>query len=183
MNNRRIAPYVLAVVLAGCAASEPSRDQPVASEQRQKQVTEAVQTPLADLNVVRAEIPAILKAAQEAPYALPPDRSCGGLANEVRSLEAALGADLDTPVTAANPSLIDRGSEAAGDAAVRAVRGAAEGVIPYRGWVRRLSGAERYARQVSAAIAAGSIRRGFLKGLGDAAGCAAPAAPLRAAKP
>jgi hypothetical protein len=45
--------------------------------------------------------------------------------------------------------------------------------------VRKLSGAERYERKVAAAIAAGSVRRAYLKGLGQAAGCAAPAAPRR----
>ena len=64
-----------------------------------------------------------------------------------------------------------------GGAAVGALRGAAEGVVPFRGWVRKLSGAERYSKDVAAAIAAGTIRRAFLKGLGQAAGCTAPAAP------
>lgn len=53
-------------------------------------------------------------------------------------------------------------------------------MIPFRGWVRKLTGAERYSRKVSAAIAAGAIRRAYLKGLGQAAGCAAPAAPRTA---
>ena len=83
---------------------------------------------------------------------------------------AALGADLDTPATGSNPSLIERGAS-------DALRNAAEGVIPFRGWVRKLSGAERYSREVAAAIAAGTIRRAYLKGIGAAAGCAAPAAP------
>lgn len=43
--------------------------------------------------------------------------------------------------------------------------------------MRKLTGAERYAKEVSAAIAAGTIRRAYLKGIGQAAGCAAPAAP------
>lgn len=53
-------------------------------------------------------------------------------------------------------------------------------MIPFRGWVRKLTGAERYSRKVSAAIAAGAIRRAYLKGLGQAAGCEAPAAPPQA---
>ena len=57
------------------------------------------------------------------------------------------------------------------------MRDAAEGVVPFRGWVRKLSGADRYSREVAAAIAAGTIRRGFLKGLGAAAACSPPAAP------
>ena len=57
------------------------------------------------------------------------------------------------------------------------MRSAAEGVIPFRGWVRKLSGAERYSRDVAAAIAAGTIRRAYLKGIAQAGGCTAPAAP------
>lgn len=145
------------------------------------QIGQAATTPLSDLNLVRADIPPVLAAALKGPYALPADRACPALAAEVEALDAALGADLDTPATAANPSLIERGSGAAGNAAVGAVRGAAEGVVPFRGWVRKLSGAERYAREVAAAIAAGTIRRSYLKGLGQAAGCTAPAAPRTAA--
>lgn len=136
----------------------------------EKNVRDAATTPLSDLNVVRADIPPVLAAAQKAPYAAPVDKNCAALAADVQALDAALGADLDTPATGSNPSLIERGAS-------DALRNAAEGVIPFRGWVRKLSGAERYSREVAAAIAAGTIRRAYLKGIGAAAGCAAPAAP------
>jgi len=148
---------VLALALAACAGGE-------------KNVRDAATTPLSDLNVVRADIPPVLVAAQKAPYAAPADKSCAALSGDVQALDAALGADLDTPVTGSNPSLIERG-------AADALRNTAEGVIPFRGWVRKLTGAERYSREVAAAIAAGTIRRAYLKGLGAAGGCAAPAAP------
>jgi hypothetical protein len=45
--------------------------------------------------------------------------------------------------------------------------------------VRKLTGAERYSREVAAAISAGTIRRAYLKGLGASAGCDAPAAPRK----
>jgi hypothetical protein len=45
--------------------------------------------------------------------------------------------------------------------------------------VRKLTGAERYSKEVAAAIAAGTIRRTFLEGLGQAADCPVPAAPRR----
>ena len=109
----------------------------------------------------------------KAPYAVPADRSCDALVKDVQALDTVLGVDLDTPPTPTNPGLVERG----GGVAVGALRGAAEGVVPFRGWVRKLSGAERYAKEVAAAIAAGTIRRAYLKGLGQAAGCAAPAAP------
>jgi hypothetical protein len=140
-------------------------------------VTDAAATPLSDLNLVKAEIPPVLAQALKAPYKTPAGPGCEALAAEVTQLEAVLGADLDVPPSAARPSLIERGGSVAGEAAVGALRGAAEGVIPFRGWVRKLSGAERYSREVAAAIAAGSVRRSYLKGLGQARGCEAPAAP------
>lgn len=168
--------------LAGCSST--SGTQQAASPAKpgtETKFTQAATTPLSDLNIVRAPVPAVLWSAQKAPYAVPADASCSALAAEVQLLDAALGADLDTPVTDANPSLIDRGTSAAEDAAVGAVRRTTEGVIPFRGWVRKLTGAERYAKEVSAAIAAGTIRRAYLKGLGQAGGCQVPAAPRKQA--
>jgi hypothetical protein len=163
-----LAPLLLPLALAACSTPAPS-----AVPGKPDAVTQAATTPLSDLNLVRAEIPPVLVAAQKAPYGVPAERSCEALGKDIQALDAVLGADLDTRVTAANPSLVDRGGDAAGDA----LRGAAEGIVPFRGWVRKLSGAERYAKEVAAAIAAGTIRRAYLKGLGQGAGCAAPAAP------
>ncbi len=165
---RNLLPALLALALAACSTSAPT-----APPGSGNSVTQAATTPLSDLNLVRADIPPVLALAQRGPYALPAERSCEALAKDIQALDAVLGADLDTPVTAVNPSLVDRGSDAAGGALLSA----AAGVIPYRGWVRKLTGAERYAKEVAAAIAAGTIRRAYLKGLGQATGCNAPAAP------
>lgn len=168
---RPIATVVLVAALAACASNEPARGD--------AKLGQAATTPLSDLNLVRADIPVVLSAAQKAPYALPASLSCETLAADVQALDTALGADLDAPPNPDHPGLVERGAGVAGDAAVGAVRGAAEGVIPFRSWIRKLTGAERYSREVAAAIAAGTIRRAFLKGLGQSAGCAAPAAPRR----
>ncbi len=146
-------PVLLALLLVACTT------------QKQSRVVDAAATPLGDLNVVHAEIPAVLVDAQKEPYSVPSDQSCASLVASVRALDEVLGPDLDAPASASNPGLIERGSSAAGTAAVGALRRTAEGVVPFRGWVRKLSGAERYSKQVAAAIAAGTIRRAFLKGL------------------
>lgn len=170
-----IALGLISAILGACSTTEPPRSSTTAPAQANSgtQLGQAATTPLTDLNLVRGEIPPLLAAAQKAPYAVPPERSCQALAKDVQALDAALGADLDTPPTPSNPGLIERG----GDAAIGAVRGAAEGAVPFRGWIRKLSGAERYAKEAAAAIAAGAVRRAYLKGLGQAAGCTAPAAP------
>jgi len=155
------------LLLGACASPEKSA----------QQAGDAMMTPLGDLDLVRAEIPPVLAAAQKGPYAAPEDWSCPALAAEIAELDAALGADLDTPVTEANPSLIERGAGLVTDSAIGQLRGVATAVVPFRGWVRKLSGAERYSREVSASIAAGTIRRAYLKGLGRADNCPEPAAP------
>ena len=151
-------------------ASEAAGSNPSATA-NEKKFASAVTAPLNDLNMVRAPIPAILKRAQEGAYALPADNSCAALSHEIDELDSALGADIDTPSTDKNPSLIERGTDASGDMAAGAVRRTTEGIIPFRGWIRKLSGAERYAREVSASITAGSLRRSFLKGVRQAKGC------------
>jgi len=183
-----IAPLAI-LLLSACAQPQPVHEYPKPASKTDAQILEAATAPLSDLNVVRAEIPATLLAALRSPYAKPADASCEGIAAEIRALDAVLGADLDTPVTPINPNLIPHGldamvqqgaefaTETAMGAAVGAVRGAAAGIVPYRSWVRKLTGAERYSKEVAAAIAAGGVRRSYLKGYGQASGCGTPAAP------
>ena len=147
----------MVVTVSGCASSD------------QQKAAATAATPLSDLNLVNAPIPDVLAAAQGAPYRLPDDLSCAALKADIAALDAVLGADLDTPPTDNNPSLIERGGGLVASAAQRSV----EGAIPFRGWVRKLSGAERYSKQVAAAIAAGTVRRAFLKGIAQAQRCSA----------
>jgi hypothetical protein len=146
---------LVAALLTACASND------------QAKVSGAVQTPFNDLNLVSAPIPESLARAQQAPYGVPSDSSCTGLAQDIRALDADLGPDLDAPASESNPGLIERG----GSAVAGAVQKTAEGIVPFRGWVRKLSGAERYSRKVAAAIAAGTVRRAYLKGMSQAKGC------------
>jgi len=135
-------------------------------------VADAATAPLNDLNLVHADIPAVLAEAQKQPYLVPADVSCHALSAAVLNLDAALGPDLDTPATESNPGLIERGTNEAKSSVVGALRSTTEGMIPFRGWVRKLTGAERYSQQVAASIAAGTVRRAFLKGLRVSKECA-----------
>jgi len=171
------AAIPLVAVLLACAGlaacSSPGGARPASGTQA---VAGAATAPLADLNLVRSKIPPALLAAHAHPYATPATPGCEALAGEFTALDEALGPDLDAPA-AAPAGWRERGQDAAGDAAVDALRNTAEGVLPFRGWVRKLTGAERHSHEVADALAAGSVRRAFLKGLGQAAGCAPPAAP------
>jgi len=180
--------FILVVTLTACSGLDIKKtsEQGAALGSSVKRVeTEATDTakaPLNDLNLVHAKIPEVLVEAQRSPYATPSDQSCAALAAEVRGLDAVLGADLDTPPTNSNPSLLERGGAMVTDAAAGAVKSAMQVAVPYRNWIRKLSGAEKYSKEVAAAIAAGSVRRAFLKGFGKARGCAA-AAPRQQAAP
>jgi hypothetical protein len=159
MTLLNIAAAIALLSLTACASNTQSR------------VTTAATAPLNDLNLVRADFPEILEHAKQQPYLVPTDHSCSALTLEVGKLDEVLGADIDAPVTENKPSLLERGGDVGKDSAIDALQRTTEGLIPFRGWVRKLTGAERYAKHVSAAITAGSIRRAFLKGVGASQGC------------
>ncbi len=149
----------LVLALSGCAVRNQSR------------VAGAATAPLYDLNLVYAEIPAVLNEAQKQAYAIPADMRCASLSAAIGELDSALGPDLDAPASESNPGLVERGSDEVQSSAIGALRNTTEGLVPFRGWVRKLSGAEGYSRKLAASIAAGSIRRAFLKGLKVAQAC------------
>lgn len=162
---------VLALALMVCACSSQKTK---TKSNVSGQIGAAVTTPLSDLNLVQTAIPTALRNAQKNPYAVPETVSCDALSKEISALDEALGADLDTPATQKNDGLLERNivSES-----VSAIRKTTESVVPFRNWVRELSGAERKSNAVKSAITAGSIRRAYLKGMGQANKCQAPAAP------
>lgn len=130
----------------------------------------AVAQPLQDFNLQKVEIPHVLRSAIAEPYK-PAPRDCAGIAREVVALDAVLGVDLDRdPV---EPDHVGEFMEGA-------VRDFATSWIPFRSIVRGASGAAAHSRKAELAIVAGGIRRGYLKGAGERAGCKPPAAPLRA---
>ena len=53
--------------------------------------------------------------------------------------------------------------------------------IPFEGVIREISGANGHDRRLQSAIAAGSARRSFRKGTGQARGCTHPARPATSA--
>jgi hypothetical protein len=153
--------------LMGCATDR------VAGQDSPGTMSNAMQSPLYDINVMRTKIPETLLDALDAPYSLPKPLTCSEIAAEVRPLDDALGPDLDMEFDANNPGMLARGH----GLAINALGDAASSVIPMRGWVRKLTGAEQHDRYVHSAITAGGVRRAYLKGLGQSLRCRAPAAP------
>lgn len=182
---RRIAflPLVLASLsAAGCTTSRADGSPRIqtTSQANQENVQGAASAPLRDLNVLRTIIPGVLQEAMADPYARPPalpprasrQAHCDQLAALIQPLDDALGADLDTP-SRDEDDLLQKGRTTA----LGAAASLASDTIPFRGWVRKLSGAERHDKLVIAAITAGGVRRAYLKGLGEARGCEPPATP------
>jgi hypothetical protein len=166
---------LVAFVLAGCmttSSKDPDRVQTTSQAEREN-FTGAVAAPLRDFNVLRTKIPSVLLESLADPYYRPPGKlSCGDIDGLLEPLNQALGADLDEPAKG-DEGLVDKGK----GATLGMVAGATSGVIPFHSWVRKLSGAERHDRYVQAAITAGAVRRGYLKGLGESRGCPPPATP------
>ncbi len=174
----RHAPFLVlsasALVLGGCLTTRSNGSPKVqtTNEANRESVKGAAESPLRDLNVLRTKIPPVLLEAMADPYRRPTSRGCAQLVVLLKPLDDALGADLDAPEPDAD-DLMGRGKTTA----FGVMAGAASDVIPFRGWVRRLTGAERHDRLVQQAITAGAARRAYLKGLGEAKGCEPPATP------
>ncbi len=164
------------ILLAACTTTrrDGSPEVQTTSQANRESLQGAVAAPLRDINVLRTKIPEVLLVAMADPYALPQPLTCSKITALILPLNGALGADLDEEAVDGD-DLIGRGKSSA----LGFVAGAASGVIPFRGWVRKLTGAERHDSYVQDAITAGGIRRGYLKGLGEAKGCRVPAAPAR----
>lgn len=182
------SPLLIAValpVLAACAtkAEPPPQKIQTTSDANKEGITGAAGAPLRDMNLLRTKIPPVLLEAMADPYARPRTASCDTLVALVAPLEAALGEDLDRHPPEEDEDLMDRGKRMAGSAAFGAMASAAQDLIPMRGWVRKLSGAEKHDKLVQSAMASGAIRRAYLKGLGEARGCNPPATPQHLAKP
>ncbi|HEY3814158.1 MAG TPA: hypothetical protein VGL66_13115 [Caulobacteraceae bacterium] len=165
---------LLALGLAACSTDQQQEMGEGASKVRAG-FGDAVSAPLEDLNIKRHEIPPVLLRSEANAYDLTRMKSCEAVAAEVGALDDALGPDLDEPPPPLTPQQ-QQGDKAAATT-LDVVRGASHSVVPFRSWVRMLTGAEKHSKAVQSAIKAGSERRAYLKGIGMRMDCAPPAAP------
>jgi hypothetical protein len=173
----RCAPALglLAISLSGCVTA-PGNGSPkvqTTAEADREGVKGVAESPLRDMNVLRTKIPEVLLQAMADPYERPASGRCVDLVARLNPLNDALGEDLDLTAKDNEEGMMAKGKTTA----LTLASGAASDVIPFRGWIRKLSGAERHDRYVQAAITAGAVRRAYLKGLGEAKGCSPPATP------
>jgi hypothetical protein len=154
-SNALLAAAV-AAALAGCA----SRPMPPPGESG---MANPIEQPFKDLSLIREVAPEVLVQAAAAPYR--PAADCADLRAELARLDEALGPDVDRLKAG------DGLSGLVGD-----LIGGAVGV-PFRGVVRKVTGAEARDRALKAAVLSGMVRRGYLKGA-DRQLCGAAVAQL-----
>lgn len=116
------------------------------------------------------EIPDKLLAIQESPYSLAGLGKCAAIIGEINELDAVLGPDVNEQV---DKDRAKKREETAG----RVVGNIAGSIIPFRGLIGEVTGANAERRRYALAVYAGTVRRGFLKGVGLERGCKAPARP------
>jgi hypothetical protein len=119
----------------------------------------------------------VLERAVADPYDVTGLARCEPIAAEIGRLDAALGPDLDEAPPPDKRSKGKKVADAAYGAGVEGVRDTTRDVLPFRSWIRKLTGASKHDKAVAKAVQSGGIRRGYLKGVGMRMNCAPPAAP------
>ncbi|WAT18157.1 hypothetical protein OZN62_00845 [Aurantiacibacter sp. MUD11] len=163
--TRRLAPLLALPLLVFAAPAQAQEDVTDTSVD----AADVALTPLSDLNLARDPIPPILLWAQENPYANPGAADCEAIRVAIGDLDAVLGDDVDTETP-------EQRKLTAGGVA-QSVVGM---LIPFRGIIREISGANNHEYEFRQAIVAGLMRRAYLKGLGEERGCPYPARPMPA---
>lgn len=166
------AANALALIALALAAPALAQNQPRGLN-NEPDAADVALTPLGDLNLRSDPIPQLLLDARQAPYDPLGIRDCRDLTQKVEELDAVLGPDFDTEV----PDTDGR-NLSAGNIAQRLLGS----LIPFRGVIREVSGANEHERDFREAIAAGMTRRAYLKGRGQGMGCDYPAPPATEAE-
>ncbi|MEM5517799.1 hypothetical protein WNY37_12650 [Henriciella sp. AS95] len=168
------------LLASACTSTSPDSTTGKVVSQTRSGMADAAMTPLEDLNLKRDQIPAVLAEIKN-PYEVSTDISCEDIAAQVTALDAVLGPDFDAPKQTDDSTLSDKAAGATSDGILKAVASEAGGLIPYRSWVRQLSGAKRHEAKIKRAINKGTHRRTYLKALGQMKKCEGVAAPNLAA--
>ena len=152
----------LALLAAAPAIAQTAVDSPNVTAE------DVATKPLSDMNLKKDEIPPLLIEARSHPYDLTGLGRCSSLGAAITALDSVLGDDID---------IVDPKTEAEkrGNSVGNIAKSLIGSLIPFGGVIREVSGANATQRQWSEAIYAGSVRRAFLKGVGQQRGCAWPA--------
>ena len=149
------------------AAALPAHAQTVVAPENAR-AEDVVTAPLSDVNLMRRAVPTVLKAALTKPYSMDGISTCAGLTTAIADLDVALGADIDVAQGQTPQERMSNGAAVVAKSVIGSF-------IPFRGVLREISGANAQERAWQRALYAGSVRRAFLKGMGEQRGCAYPA--------
>jgi len=151
---------LLTVAVAACSTGRTS--------DTRRGVSDAAYIPFRDVGLIRPEIPLLLRNLQY-PYATATLTNCAAVTREIGQLDAVLGPESYQP--GPNRNIWDRSGDFAEEQVIDAAESTAQDLIPFRSWVRRISGASRAERDALRAVANGQQRRTFLRGYGASLGC------------
>lgn len=165
MDRRIWTIGIGALALAGSATAAEAQ---TAVDPSNVRVADIALQPLTELNLRHARIDAILATAREKPYTLADLDSCDKIAGEVAALDGVLGADIDTAEGKPTATRVANG-------AGRIARSVMMSFVPFHAVIREVSGASARQHDYERALFAGSVRRAYLKGIGEERGCAYPA--------
>ena len=163
----RLLPLALIAACTVAALPAAANDKPAPQrsiKDKNVNAVDVVATPVSDLGLRNGKIPPVLEMAVASPYDMAGIRTCAQITTRVSELDAVLGPDRDIPQ--------DRAEKLS---AGRVAQAAVGSFIPFRGIIREVSGANSHQRKVDDAVEAGTARRSFLKGYGQARGCPYPA--------
>jgi len=172
--SRIVVATALSVAVAACSTGRTA--------DTRRGVANAAYTPLRDVNLMRPEIPLLLRNLQY-PYSTATLTDCNAVTREIGQLDGVLGPESYQP--GPNRNVWDRSGDFLEEQTIDLAEGTAEDLIPFRSWVRRISGASRAEREALRAVANGQQRRTFLRGYGASLGCPGmipppPPQPVRA---
>lgn len=157
---KALAIVALGVALASCSSGRTA--------DTRRGVSGAAAIPLRDVGLIRPEIPLLLRNLQY-PYSTATLTDCTAVTREIGQLDAVLGPESYQP--GPNRNIWDRSGDFVEEQTIEAAQDTAEDLIPFRSWVRRISGASRAEREALRAVANGQQRRTFLRGYGASLGC------------
>lgn len=174
---RTIGTLVVLLSLCACSTfseqtdaltSKPLRSNEEPSIEAAKEATfSAALSPLEDLGLRKRDIPALLAKLSTNPYYPPPKPyQCDDIKKEMADLDALLGSDGGEPQVALsdNEQYAMAGAEMVQDAVVGFVKSQTN-IIPFKSFVRRLTGANKHEKLVNKAVQGGNLRRAYLRGL------------------
>ena len=161
LTAQMVAVLAVTASVAACGTTGRTAD-------TRRGVADAAYTPLRDVNMIRPEIPLLLRNLQY-PYATVELTSCATVTQEIHNLDAVLGPE--SYQYGPNRNVFDRGGDFVEEQTIAAARNTAQDLIPFRSGVRTLSGASEADREALRAVANGQQRRTFLRGYGASMGC------------